>query len=98
MGSGFSKMKKQAKLLQQQYSQLQEQMKSLVVTGSAGNGLVTITMNGDKETLGIKIQPDCVDKNDVEGLEDLILAAYRDAFQKVAEQSPEADMTSPFGF
>ena len=45
-----------------------------------------------------KIQPDCVDKNDVEGLEDLILAAYRDAFQKVAEQSPEADMASPFGF
>lgn len=99
MGSGFSKMKKQAKLLQQQYSQIQEQMKNLVVTGSAGNGLVSVTMNGDKEPLSIKIKPDCVDKNDIEGLEDLLLAAYRDALQQVAKQSPEADLaSSPFGF
>jgi len=98
MGSGFSKMKKQAKLLQQQYSQIQEQLKSLIVTGTAGHGLVTLTMNGEKELLSLKIKPDCVDKNDVEGLEDLILAAYREALQKVAENSPEADTSSPFGF
>lgn len=98
MGSGFSKMKKQARMLQQQYSQMQEQLKSIVVTGSAGNGLVTVSMNGEKEPLQVKINPECVDKNDVEGLEDLILAAYKDALQKVAENSPESELSSPFGF
>lgn len=99
MGSGFSKMKKQARMLQQQYDQIQEEMKALVVTGTAGNGLVEVTMNGDKEVLDIKIKPDCVDKDDLEGLQDLLLAAFRDAHQKVKEKSPEADMNSmPFGF
>ena len=94
MGSGFSKMKKQARLLQQQYEQLQEEMKSIAVAGIAGNGLVEITMNGDKEILNIKIKPDCVDKEDVEGLQDLILAAFHDAHQKVKEKSPNMDAPS----
>lgn len=98
MGSGFSKMKKQARLLQQQYSQMQEELKALIVTGSAGNGLVTITMNGEKQPLKVSINPQCVDKNDVEGLEDLLLAAYNDALKKVAENSPENELSSPFGF
>ena len=99
MGSGFSKMKKQARMLQQQYEQIQEEMKSLIVTGIAGNGLVEVTMNGDKELLGIKIKPDCVDKEDLEGLQDLIMAAHSDALQKIKEKSPDADLSStPFGF
>ena len=85
MGSGFSKMKKQARMLQQQYDQIQEEMKTLIVTGVAGNGLVEMTMNGDKELLDIKIKPDCVDKEDIEGLQDLILSACRDAHQKIKE-------------
>jgi len=91
-------MKKQARLLQQQYSQMQEELKALIVTGSAGNGLVTITMNGEKQPLKVSINPQCVDKNDVEGLEDLLLAAYNDALKKVAENSPENELSSPFGF
>lgn len=100
MGSGFSKMKKQAKMLQQQFSQIQEEMKNLVVTGVAGNGLVHIEMNGEKEVLKVKIQPDCVDKNDVEGLEDLIVAAFKDGYEKVQKQSPESGLGGnlPFGF
>lgn len=98
MGSGFSKMKKQARVLQQQYEQMQEEMKSLIVTGVAGNGLVEVSMNGEKEVLDIKIKPDCVDKDDLEGLQDLILAACRDAHQKIKEKSPESDLSSlPFG-
>lgn len=100
MGSGFSKMKKQAKMLQQQFSQIQEEMKNLVITASAGNGLVQVEMNGEKEILKIKIQPECVDKEDVEGLEDLIVAAIKEGYEKVKKQSPESGLggVNPFGF
>ena len=100
MGSGFSKMKKQAKMLQQQFSQMQDEMKNLVVTGNAGNGLVQLDMNGERDVLRVKIHPDCVDKEDVEGLEDLIVAAYKDASEKIKQQSPESSLNGglPFGF
>lgn len=86
MGTGFSKKKKQAKLLQQQFSKLQDQMQHSEYTGSAGNGLVTLTLTGDGEMKQIKIKPDCVDPDDVEGLEALIKAAYQDAQNKIKEQ------------
>lgn len=99
MGSGFSKMKKQARMLQQQFSQMQEEMKNLIVVGSAGNGLVQLEMNGDKEILKITIKPDCVDKDDVEGLQDLILAAFKDAEDKVKQQTSDSRLGGmPFGF
>ena len=99
MGSGFSKMKKQARMLQQQFSQMQEEMKNLIVIGSAGNGLVQLEMNGDKEVLKITIKPDCVDKDDVEGLQDLILAAFKDAEGKVKQQTSDSPLGGmPFGF
>lgn len=99
MGSGFSKFKKQAKMLQQQFDQMQEELKLIEVTGVAGNGLIEIKMNGEKDILGITIKPECVDKDDIEGLQDLIIAAYKDAMQKVKEKSPESDISSsPFGF
>lgn len=87
MGSGFAKMKKQARLLEQQYEKKREEMQKVEVTGSAGNGLVTIVLNGEKEMKQIHIKPECVDPKDVEGLQDLIKAAYNEAFAKVAEQS-----------
>lgn len=88
MGSGFSKMKKQARLMEQQLEQMKESMKNTSVTGSSGNGLVTITLTGDKEIKNIKIKPECVDKDDIEGLEDLIKAAYSDAAQKLSNENP----------
>jgi DNA-binding YbaB/EbfC family protein len=98
MGSGFSKMKKQAKLLQQQFEQMQDEMKNLHVIGSSGNGLVEVEMNGDKEVLKVKIKPECVDKDDLEGLEDLIVAAIKNGSEKIKEKSPESSMGSlPFG-
>lgn len=100
MGSGFSKMKKQARALQEQFSQMQEELKSMRVTGVAGSGLVEVVMNGDKEVLDIKINPDCVDKEDLEGLQDLIVAAIQDGANKVKEQSPDdslGGMGLPFG-
>ena len=92
MGKGFAKQKKQARALQEQMSQMQAQMESTEVEGSAGNGLVTLKMSGKYEIKGIKIKPECVDPDDIEGLEDLIAAAHKDAFAKLEEQGPQAGM------
>ena len=88
MGSGFAKKKKEAKALQEKFSQMQQQMKSEVVEGTAGAGLVTIQLNGEHEMLKISIKPECVDPEDVEGLEDLIRAAYQDASKKIEDSLP----------
>ena len=88
MGSGFSKLKKQAKQFESQYAKIQEEMRALEATGSAGNGLVTLILNGQHELKDIKIKPACVDPNDVEGLQDLIRAAYADAYAQIQAQIP----------
>ena len=67
MGSGFSKMKKQARLMEQQYEKMREDAKNTQVAGSSGNGLVTVTVNGDKEIQSIAIKPECVDPSDWKG-------------------------------
>jgi len=92
MGSGFSKRKKQAKLMQEEFFQMQEQLKTLEVTGIAANNLVTVKLNGDGDMIDLKIDPRCVDAEDVEGLEDLICAAYKDAKEKLKKASPMNQM------
>lgn len=74
--------------MQNQFSQLQEQMSNLEITGSAGGGLVVITLTGDGEMKSIKIKPECADKDDIEGLEMLVKAAHADAQKKLKEHSP----------
>ncbi len=96
MGSGYSKMKKQAKLMEQQLETMRSEMKSKQVSGISGNGLVTVVMNGDKELLEIKIKPECVDSSDLEGLQDLIKAACDDAYGKLSED-PMNNLSLPSG-
>ncbi|WP_068466818.1 YbaB/EbfC family nucleoid-associated protein [Candidatus Protochlamydia phocaeensis] len=88
MGSGYSKKKKEAKLIQQQINLVQTQLEKIEVTGAAGSGLVTITLTGDGEMKQVKIKPECVDVEDLEGLEILIRAAHADAHKKLREQTP----------
>jgi hypothetical protein len=88
MGTGFAKKKKQAKEMQEKLMQMQSQIAKAEVTGTAGNGLVTITMTGEHELKGIKIKPECVDREDIEGLEDLIKAAFQDAAKKLKTSMP----------
>jgi len=83
MGSGFSKMKKQARMLEQQYEKAREEMKKIEAIGTAGNGLVTIVLNGEKEMKSIKIKPDCL--ADAEALEDLVQAAHADAVRQIQD-------------
>jgi DNA-binding YbaB/EbfC family protein len=94
MGSGFSKMKKQAKALQAQFAEMQENLKNTVVEGSSGNGLIKLKMNGNKELLSITISSDCVSKDDIEGLQDLIVAAHSDALKQLEDKTPNM----PFSF
>jgi hypothetical protein len=98
MGSGFAKKKKEAKMLQEQFAKLQTQMENTEITGSAGNGLVTLTLSGDGDLKAIKIKPECVDPEDVEGLESLIKAAHADAQAKLKSQSMQGMPGLPGGF
>jgi len=84
MGSGFSKMKKQMRMMQDQMSQVKETLKNTLVHGSAGGGLVTLTINGEKDLKKVAIKPDCV--SDIEGLQDLLIAAFEDAAKKLESQ------------
>lgn len=97
MGTGFSKKKKEAKLMQEQFNKIQQQMGSIEVTGAAGAGLVTITLTGDGDIKTVKIKPECVDKDDIEGLEILIKAAHADAQKKLKEQTSQSMPGLPAG-
>ena len=79
----IQQMMKQA---QQMQERLQKQMAELRVEATAGGGMVTVTMNGSKQLLAVKLDPDVVSKEDVEMLQDLILAAVNDAHRKVEQQ------------
>ena len=92
MGSGFSKMKKQAKMMQDQLADMQKQMNNTKVIGKAGNGLVKITLNGNKEIQALEIHPDCVNPEDIEGLQDLIIAAQKDATRQLEDNSSSGSM------
>jgi DNA-binding YbaB/EbfC family protein len=87
MGSGYSKWKKQAKSLEAQVAKAQEEQKEARYSGESGNGLVAVTLNGLKDLVSILIKPDCVDKSDVEGLQDLIKAAWEEASRKADASS-----------
>ncbi len=88
MGSGFAKKKKEAKLMQEQFGRMQSQMQTMEVIGTAANGLVSITLSGEGDLKQIKIKPECVDADDIEGLELLIKTAHADAQKKIKEQTP----------
>jgi DNA-binding YbaB/EbfC family protein len=76
-------MMKQA---QQMQERLQKEMAALSVEASAGGGMVTATLNGAKQLLSIKIDPEVVSKDDIEMLQDLIVAAVNDAHRKADEE------------
>ena len=70
---------------------LQKQMAEMRVEATAGGGMVTVVMNGAKQVQSLKIDPEAVSKDDVEMLQDLILAAINDAQRKADEAMSEAD-------
>lgn len=73
---------KQVQKMQESLSKAQDELQDMKVEGSSGGGMVMVTANGKQEILGIKIDPEVVDKEDVEMLEDLIVAAVNQAMEK----------------
>ena len=71
--------------MQREMQRVQDQLAETIVTGSAGNGLVTVQMTALKELRGITIKPEAIDPSDAELLEDLVVAAVTDAMNKADE-------------
>ncbi len=87
MAKGMGGMMKQAQKLQAKMAKVQEELVGKTVEGDAGGGMVVVTANGHQEVTGIKINPEVVDPEDVEMLEDLILAAIQQAREKAQAMS-----------
>ena len=82
MAKGFGNMMKQAQKLQKQMMEMQEEIAKKTVEGSAGGGMVKVIANGSQDILEVKIDPEVVDPEDIELLEDLIVAAIANAREK----------------
>ncbi len=82
-------MMKQAQQMQAKMAEMQDQLGAIEVSGSAGGGMVTITLSGKSEMRGVKIDPALATPDDTEVLEDLIIAAFNDAKAKVEARVQE---------
>lgn len=89
MRGGMGNLMKQAQQMQQKMLKLQEEIAKRTLEASVGGGMVTVTVNGKSEVLRIKIEPQVVDPDDVEMLEDLIVAGVNEALRKAQEMVSE---------
>lgn len=85
MKGGMGNLMKQAQQMQQKMMKMQEEMATKTVDASVGGGMVTVTANGRAEVLSVKIDPQAVDPDDVEMLEDLVLAGVNEALRKAQD-------------
>jgi DNA-binding YbaB/EbfC family protein len=85
----MQQLMKQAQKMQEQLEAAQAELAETEVTGTAGGGLVTATLTGSGELTSISIDPKAVDPDDVETLQDLVVAAVRDAHRAVSELATE---------
>ncbi len=85
----MQKMLKEMQKLQGKMSRVQEELEEKVYESEAGGGMVKITMNGKGEMQSIRLDPDVVDADDIEALEDLILAAFNNAKSQIDAESKD---------
>lgn len=81
--TNFNQMMKQAQELQKRMADMQDRLQHYEVEGTSGGGMVKVTVNGKGELKALKIDPSLVDPEDVEVLEDLIIAAFNDGKGKI---------------
>jgi DNA-binding YbaB/EbfC family protein len=86
-GKNMQQLMKQAQKMQAEIMKQQEELANTVFSASSGGGMVTVEMNGQFEVVSLKIDPQVVDPEDVEMLEDLITAAVQEVLNKVNEAS-----------
>lgn len=82
---GIQELLKQAQKMQKKILESQEELSNKIVEASSGGGMIKVSMNGNQELISLKIEKEVVDPDDVEMLEDLIVAAIEEARQKVKE-------------
>jgi DNA-binding YbaB/EbfC family protein len=85
----FGNPQKLLKQLQQQQERMQEEIAALVVEATSGGGMVKVEMDGQKNLKSLKLEPDVVSKDDVEMLQDLVVAAVNEASRKVDDAVKE---------
>lgn len=88
-GNNMSQMLQQAQQMQQSLMDIQEKLAEEVVEGSAGNGAVKVSITGKHEVKQVKLDPDVVDPDDVEMLEDLIVTAFNNALETANQRAAE---------
>lgn len=96
MGGNMNQMLKQAKKMQEQMLKMQEEMEEKVYEASSGGGAVSVKISGKRELQEIIIKPEVVDPDDVEMLQDLIMAAVNEGMRK-AEASSADEMSKLTG-
>lgn len=88
-GGNMQQIMKQAQAMQRKLQQAQEQLAEEEVTGTAAGGMVEVTLKGNKTPVAVTIKPEAVDPDDIEMLEDMVLAALQDALTQAEELSNE---------
>jgi len=84
-GANMQQLMRQAQKMQQDMLRKQEELHAREFTSAAGGGMVSATVTGAKELIGITIAPECVDPDDVEMLQDLVMAAVNGALREASE-------------
>lgn len=86
-GGNMQALMRQAQKLQEDMKNAQATLAETEFEGEAGGDLVKITMKGDKTLVGVSIKPEAIDPDDIEMLEDLLVAAFNDAAEKIADET-----------
>lgn len=94
-GGNMQQLMKQAQAMQRKLQEAQQELADSEVTGSAAGGMVEVTLTGDKTPVSVSIKPEAVDPDDVEMLEDMVLAALNDAMKQADDLSKE--LLGPMG-
>ena len=99
-GGNMQQLARQAQKLQQQMAKMQEEIEAREFEATAGGGMCTAKVNGKKEVLSIEIKPEAVDPDDIEMLQDLVLAAVNEALREAGETMDRemGKMTGGMGF
>ena len=98
-GANMQQLMRQAQKMQQQMLQMQEEMERKTYTAKSGGGMVTAEVNGKHEVVNLTINPEAVDPDDVEMLQDMVIAAVNEAFRSADAdaQSNMAKLTGGLG-
>ncbi len=95
-GMNMQQMMKQAQKMQQDMARMQEEISQKEFTSQSGGGMVKVTVTGEKVLKSIEIDPQCIDPDDAEMLQDLVIAAVNEAL-RVADEATQSEMSKVTG-